>query len=115
MVVDSADLDPGLFAHLARDRIFEALAGLDKARERPIAVADEHDDGRVGAREMHRVAAGVGAPAHVPGLLAARRTAAKPAMAMPRVPEHHRAGECQQCPLAALDARPDLAEIGKPN
>ena len=63
-----ADFDRGFLAHLARDRVFEALARLDKAgqrriharhkvlvasEQRAVAIGDQHDDGRIGAREMH--------------------------------------------------------------
>ena len=34
---------------------------------------------------------------------------------MPRVPEHHCAGVSQQCPVASLHARCDLAQIGEPH
>jgi hypothetical protein len=30
MTIDGLDLDPGLLAHLAGDRVLQALAGLDK-------------------------------------------------------------------------------------
>jgi hypothetical protein len=51
----------------------------------------------------------------VPRFLAAGRTAAEAAIAVPRMPEDHRAGERQQRPFAPVDARPDLAQIGEPH
>src|SRR5438270_3622038 len=41
MVVHRADLDRGLLAHLARDRVFEALARLDKTGEGRIHAGHE--------------------------------------------------------------------------
>ena len=128
MVIDGADLDAALLAHLARDRIFEALARLDKAgqgrihagREMPraahqrlVAMGHQHDDRRVGAREMHRVAGRVGAAPHMPGLLAPGRAAAQPAKAVARMPVEHRAGQRQQRRLARVEPSGQLAQIGK--
>ena len=116
------DLDRGLLAHLARHRVFEALARLDEAgqgrihagqreilvaaEQHPVAIDHQHDHRRVGAREVHRLAGRVGAAAHMPGFLAARRAAAEAAEAMPRMPEQHGAGEREEGAFAAVEPGP---------
>ena len=130
MVVDGTDLNPGLLADFARDRVLEALARLDKAGEgrihagrevpraphqRAVAVGHQHDHGGVGARKMHRVAGGVGAAPHVARFLAAGRGAAYSAKAVARVPVQHRAGMRQKPRLAAIEPAAQLPQIGKPH
>ena len=71
VIADLHDLDAGLLGDLAADGLFQALAGLDEAREgrieprRPgpvpaqqtaLAEGNEHDDGGVRAREVRRPA-----------------------------------------------------------
>ena len=96
----------------ARDRFFEALAGLDEAGEgrmhalRPgclpaeeaalVALMHQHDHRRIGAREMHRVAGFVGAAADMAGFFRARRAAAHAAKAMALMPVGHAAREGEQ-------------------
>src|SRR4029079_7314285 len=98
-VADVGDRDTGLLADLARDRLLEALPPLDETREAgepplgpvrvaseedAVAVGDERDDDRVGARVV--LGAAVRAGAHVARLDAVRRVAAVRAEAMAAVP-----------------------------
>src|SRR5204862_168164 len=82
-------------------RVFEALAGFDKtgegrihprhrevlvaAQQGAVAIGHQHDDRRVGAREMHCVAGRIGAAAHMAGLFAASRMSAQAAETVPRM------------------------------
>src|SRR5690349_2323585 len=114
MVMHRADFDRGFLAYLARDRVFETFPRFDKTgqcrihtrqkvlvapEQRAVAVGDQHDHRRVGARKMQRRAAGSGAAPDMAGLLAAGRGAADAAKTMSRMPEHHRPRQRQQRPL----------------
>ena len=74
-------------------------------------ILDQHDDCRVGAREMHATAGIVSATAHVPAIFTARRTAAKPAKTMISIPEHQsaRIGDLRR--LLRVETPGNIAQI----
>src|SRR5258707_13334260 len=81
MIFNPIDADAGLLEDLTGHGIFQGLARLDESgdgrvppdrpagltpQERALAVADQHDDGRIDPRELFMTAAGVGAHEHMP-------------------------------------------------
>ena len=92
VIFDLVDFDAGLLEHFARHRIFERLARLDESgdggiasygptrlasQERTLAVADQHDDGRIDARELFMAARGVAAHQHMAAFRGQRLRAAE--------------------------------------
>jgi hypothetical protein len=133
MVAHILDLDADLFHDLPRDRFLEAFAGLDESRQHrahagrparlaaeqqavlavPGAVADRHDDRRVGAREMYGLAGAVGAAALMAGLLACGRRAADAAEMVAPMPMHEPARIGEELAVGLPQQRPDAADIGE--
>ena len=124
--MDLVDPDAALLLDLAGDGVLQALARLDEAGQgrvhagRPgrlaahqaaLAVVDQHDHRRVGAREVRRAAGGIAAAAQVPGLQALGRMAAEAAEAVPRVPVHHASGIGQQRAFPVGEQRADRPDV----
>ena len=81
--------------------------------ETAIAVMDQHDDRRIGAREMLRVAFLVGAAPDMTRLLRPGRRAAHAAEAVTAVPIEEAARIGHERAVAVADQRADAPEIGE--
>src|SRR3546814_5518867 len=123
--VHLADPDTDLLVDLARDRFLQAFAVLDEAGERRVHARPEivrapeqahvplhhqHDDGRVGTREMLRAAGTVGAGPLVPGMGYLGRAAADAAEAVLAVPVHPSPRVGENGTLGARGIRPALTQ-----
>ena len=113
---------------LAGDRILQALARFDEAGQRgiasrrparlpaqqgPIAVAHQHDDGRIDARKEFRAAFAAGALEAVPRAARSSRSTADPAMPVPGAPHQQCAGTGQDGRLGLGQFREQGAQLGQ--
>ena len=127
VVAHLADADSRLLVHLAGHRLLQAFARFDEpgqrriharrpdllpAKKRPVAVMDQHDHGRIGAREMAGPAIGIGAAADMPRLGALGRRPADPAEAVACMPPHEPAGVSEKRALLASHQRADAPQVG---
>ncbi len=83
------------------------------AQEAALALRHQHDDRRIGAREVLRLAGGVAAGAHVAGLGTQRPGAAHAAEAMARVPVEDAARIGEDGAVALREKRAVAAQIGE--
>ena len=120
--------DVGFLEHLARDRLFQALARFDesgqrrvharrKARLAPqqatVAVMHQHDHGRIGAREMRRGAVRIGAAPDMTGFGADGRMAADAAEPVAGVPPCQATRIGQYVAFIVPQQRPETPQIGE--
>ena len=126
MVLDRVDLHAGLLQHLPGHRILERLTGFDEsgdrgvapggpgrlaAKQRPLAIADQHDDGRIDARKNLVPATGIGADANVTALAGDGVRAAGAAESVAVPPENHGPGVTKQTGLLGRQQRSNQAQI----
>jgi hypothetical protein len=124
-VADVANGDAGLLQHLARDRVLQPLARLDEpgqravtarrprrlaAHQAAVAVGDEHDHHRIGARMM---LVAVGADADVTALPRDRRGPADPAEARRARPVGQRRRVGDNAQLRGGQRHGEVAQTGE--
>ena len=126
MIIASADTHAGFLEHLAAHRVFEAFARLDEARERreppfrplrpapeqtTIAVSDDDDDRRVGAREMLYAALWIRTLRPMPGRLQRQRCCAGRAVARALLPVREPARVREQAGLERRQRGAGAAQV----